>query len=184
LGVLTDSLAIAAMDHARTGESKYGHVCAGTAGSRGRLSRLRGADLYVATERAIRVALRDHEQGISALAYRALNDLKGKALLTPVGKKGLLAFDQRETVAPGEAWEGKLRSEYLANPTNGTVDRLGSDEAMLAVAAGMMGGGANVHQAAYVALSASILEARQMGHQPLDGHTLRETLEGRAELGE
>ena len=63
-------------------------VCGGTAGSRGRLSRLRGADLLVATERAIRVAMRDHEQGISALAYRTLNDLNGKTLLTPVGKKG------------------------------------------------------------------------------------------------
>ena len=58
-------------------------------------------------------------------------------------------------------------------PLNGTIDRLGADEAMLAVAAGMLGGGANTHQAAYVALAASILEARQMGHHPLDGHALR-----------
>ena len=145
---------------------------------------MRGADLLVATERAIRVAMRDHEQGITALAYRLLFDLGGKAMLTPLGKKGLMTFDHREGVAPGEAWEGKLRSEYLASPINGTVDRLGADEAMLATAAGMVGGGANVQQAAYVALTAAILESRQMGHLPLDGHALRELLVARPELSE
>ncbi|HEY4329952.1 MAG TPA: adenylyltransferase/cytidyltransferase family protein [Phycisphaerae bacterium] len=186
LGLFTDSLAASVLAAARDGEKggTYGSVCGGTAGSRGRLARMRGSDLLVATERAIRVLMRDHEQGISALAYRTLNDLKSKALFTPLGKKGLLAFDQREAALPGEAWEGKLRSEYLASPLNGTIDRLGSDEAMLAIAAGMLGGGANIHQAAYVALAAAILESRQMGHQPLDGHTLRELLESRPELGE
>ncbi len=190
LGLLSDSLAGAVMQAARAGEKSetYARVCGGTAGSRGRLGRMHGADLLVASERAIRILMRDHEQGISALAYRTLSDLKAKALLTPSGKKGLLAFDQREpTTPPGtpaEAWEGKLRSEYLASPLNGTIDRLGADEALLAIAAGMLGGGANIHQAAYVALAASILEARQMGHQPLDGHALRQLLESRPELGE
>jgi rfaE bifunctional protein nucleotidyltransferase chain/domain len=181
LGALTDSVALNAIDIAT---EECSRICAGTAGSRGRLVRMRNADLLVATERALRVAMRDHEQGISALAYRTLNDLQGKALLTPLGKKGLLAFDQRETVHPGEAWEGKLRSEYLASPINGTIDRLGAEEAMLAVAAGMMGGGANIHQAAYVALAAAILEARQLGHFPLDGHALRELLTARPELND
>lgn len=188
LGLFSDSLALSISGAARSAETArddgYACLCAGTAGSRGRLSRLRHADLLVASERAIRVAMRDHEQGISSLAYRTLNDFKSKALLTPSGKKGLLAFDHREAVAPGEAWEGKLRSEYLASPLTGTVDRLGSDEALLAIAAGMLGGGANVHQAAYVALAASILEARQLGHHPLDGHTLREVLSSRPELAE
>src|SRR5690349_14669327 len=127
-------------------------------------------DLLVATERAVRVAMRDPEQGISALAYRLLSELHGKSLFTPLGKKGLLAFAPSAPVTPDEAWEGKLRPEHLATPSNGTIARLGSDDAMLAVASGMLGGGANIHQAAYVALAASILEARQMGHQSLDGH--------------
>ena len=55
---------------------------------------------------------------------------------------------------------------------------------LLAVAAGMLGGGANIHQAAYTALAASVLVSRQMGQQPLDGHTLREVLESRPELAE
>ena len=186
LGVLTDSLATAVNDIAHSADKTEacGHVCSGTAGSRGRLARMRGSDLMVATERAVRVAMRDHEQGISALAYRLLNDLESKALFTPLGKKGLLAFDQSAAIVPGEAWEGKLRSEYLASPLNGTIDRLGSEEALLAVAAGMLGGGANIHQAAYVALAASILEASQMGHQCLDGHALRQILETRPELSE
>ncbi len=187
LGLLTDSLAASALDIAGVNGDRaegYGRICGGTAGSRGRLSRLRGADLLVATERAIRVAMRDHEQGISALAYRALNEMGSKALLTPLGKKGLLAFDQRETVAPGEVWEGKLRSEYIASPINGSIDRLGTDEALLAVAAGMVGGGANLQQAGYVALSAAILESQQLGHHPLDGHALRELLGTRPEINQ
>ena len=140
LGMLTDSLALAI-------RSTRAQTAGGTGNLRphllrhGRLARTprrvcTDADLLVATERALRVAMRDHEQGISALAYRSLNDLKSKALLTPLGKKGLLVFDQRESDAPGEAWEGKLRTEYLASPVNGAIDRLGADEAMLAVAAG------------------------------------------------
>jgi hypothetical protein len=136
----------------------------------------------VATERAVRIATRDHEQGISALAFTLLEGLRGKGLLTPLGKKGLLAFDCQEMVKPGEAWEGKMRSEYLASPINGTIDKLGSEEALLAIASGMLGGGANLHQAAYVALAGAILEGRQMGHVPLDGHELRQLLEGREEL--
>ena len=186
LGLLTDSLAHALLAGAR-GEDPaetFGRVCGGTAGSRGRLGRLCDCDLLVATERAVRVLMHDHEQGISALAYRTLCDLNSKALLTPLGKKGLLVFDQRTATGPEDAWEGKLRTEYLANPFNGTIDRLGTDEAMLAIAAGLLGGGANTHQAAYVALAASILEARHMGHHPLDGHALRELLALRPELQE
>ena len=186
LGMVTDSLAndaIALMVSNPPAE-RFARLCGGTAGSRGRLVRVRHADLMVATERAIRIAMRDHEQGISSLAYRTLNDLHSKALLTPLGKKGLLVFDQSEPVAEGDAWEGKLRSEYLASPVNGTTDRLGAEEAMLAVASGMLGGGANVHQASYVALAAAVLEARQMGHQALDGHSLRQMLESRPELAE
>jgi rfaE bifunctional protein nucleotidyltransferase chain/domain len=185
LGMLTDSLAESAINMMKNPPAeRFARLCGGTAGSRGRLVRVRNADLIVATERAIRVAMRDHEQGISSLAYRVLNDLYSKSLLTPLGKKGLLIFDQSAPVAEGDAWEGKLRSEYLASPVNGTTDRLGTEEAMLAVAAAMMGGGANVHQAAYVALAAAVLEARQMGHLPLDGHSLRQMLEARPELAE
>jgi bifunctional ADP-heptose synthase (sugar kinase/adenylyltransferase) len=186
LGMLTDSLAEIAI-HMKSDNApaeRFAHLCGGTAGSRGRLVRIKQADLLVATERAIRVAMRDHEQGISSLAYRTLNDLNSKALLTPLGKKGLLIFDQSAPAAAGDAWEGKLRSEYLASPINGTTDRLGAEEAMLAVAAAMLGGGANVHQSSYVALAAAVLEARQMGHQALDGHSLRQMLEARPELSE
>lgn len=183
LGMFTDSLAETILGTAR-GADGYPRICGGTAGSRGRLVRLRNTDLLVATERAVRIATRDHEQGITALAFGLLQLLQGKALLTPLGKKGLMAFDAIEDVKPGEAWEGKMRSEYLASPVNGTIDRLGSEEAMLAIAAGMLGGGANLHQAAYVSLAGAILEGRQMGHVPLDGHELREMLDGRGELGE
>jgi len=105
-------------------------------------------------------------------------------MLVPSGKKGLLCFDNAIASAAGEAWEGKLRSEYLANPTNGIVDKLGADEALLAVAGAMMGAGASVHQAAYVGLAAGIHETRTVGHSPLDGHAVQQCLIGRQELGD
>jgi len=190
LGLLTDALAsnILITVHGQgSPEERYGKLIGGTAGSRGRILRMLDADLLVTSERGLRVAMRDHEQGVSALAYRLLNDARGRAMLMPLGKKGLLAFDAQEVGTAGQAWEGKLRSEYLASPFNGHttgIDRLGFDEALLAVAAGMLGGGGNVHQAAYVALAGAILESRQMGHHPLDGHELRQILDGRAELAE
>ncbi|MCL2648210.1 MAG: PfkB family carbohydrate kinase [Phycisphaerales bacterium] len=188
LGMITDSLAhhvIGEVKKAQVERVGYARICAGTAGARGRLARLHDTDLLVATERAVRVAVNDHEQGVSALAYRVLADFRGKSLLTPLGKKGLLAFDGREAVEPGAAWEGKLRSEYLSSPppsVNGIMDRLGAEEALLAIASGMLAGGANLQQAAYVALAATILEGRQLGHVALDGHELRESLERRNEL--
>ena len=187
LGLITDAVAADMLITAHGGssrddESHFGKVMGGTAGSRGRLFRMLDADLLVTTERGLRVAMRDHEQGVSSLAYRLMTDARTKALLMPLGKKGLLAFDAREASTANEAWEGRLRSEYLASPVNGTIDRIGADEALLAIAAGMIGGGANLHQAAYVALAAAILESRQLGHLPLDGHELRQLLDNRPEL--
>jgi len=185
LGMITDSLAhqvITEVKKAQVERLGYARICAGTAGPRGKLARLHDTDLLVATERAVRGATNDHEQGVSALAYHILSDFRGKSLLTPLGKKGLLAFDCREPTTPDSTWEGKLRSEYLSTPTPTTLDRLGTEEALLAISSGMLAGGANLQQAAYVALAAAILESHHLGHIPLDGHELRETLEHRNEL--
>lgn len=179
LGVMTDTLSF----RLREAAGSYRALVGGTAGSRGKLARVTGGDMVVASERALRLALRDFEQGLSALAYRLLKDAQGKSLLMPLGKKGLLAFDGLQGGKPDEAWEGRLRSEYLASPINGVLDRLGFDEALLAVAGGLVGSGANVHQAAYVGLAAAVYEARQLGHVPVDGHELRQFLEQRPELG-
>jgi len=181
LGVLTDSLCLNVLNNGTLGEG-FGTIVGGTAGSRGRLIRLHNTDLLVTTERGLRVATRDHEQGVSALAYRLLNDTHANAMIMPLGKKGLLTFDAREDSAPQDSWDRKLRSEYLAAPFNGTVDRLGTDEALLALSAGMLNVGANVQQAAYVALAASMLESRQIGHHPLDPTELRTLIETRPEL--
>jgi rfaE bifunctional protein nucleotidyltransferase chain/domain len=179
LGVLGDSVCTEVVN---TSKTMYGKFVGGTAGSRGRLSRLAQADLLVSTERGVRVATRDHEQGITSLAYRLLSSTSAKSLLVPLGKRGLLCFDHFLNAPADAGWEGKLRSEYLASPVNGAVDKLGCLEALLAVSGALIGAGANVHQAAYVGLAASILEGRQMGHQPIDGHELRQLLESRPEL--
>ena len=179
LGVLTDSVAL------RLGENAgaYAKTIGGTAGSRGKLMRLFNSHLLVASERAMRLAMRDFEQGVSSLAWRILKDSVSQSLLMPMGKKGLMCFDNRENTKPEEAWEGRMRSEYLASPINGTMDRLGCEEALLAVAGAVVGAEGNLHQAAYVGLAASILEGRQVGHNPLDGHELRQLIESRPELG-
>jgi rfaE bifunctional protein nucleotidyltransferase chain/domain len=179
LGVLTDSLAVQLKDAA----TPYARRIGGTAGSRGKLGRLFASDLLVANERAIRLSTRDFEQGVSSLAHRLLKDTASRALLMPLGKKGLLAFDGYEPNAPDQAWEGRLRSEYLASFTNGLIDRLGFDEALLAVSGALTAAGANVHQSAYIGLAAALHESRQMGHLPVDGHELRQLLESRPELG-
>ena len=177
LGLVTDAVAQAVIAQRQA----YGKLVGGTAGARGRLLRLAESDLTVATERGLRLAMRDYEQGVSSLAWRLMHDTHMRTLLVPVGRKGLLCFDQQKEQASGAAWEGNLRSEYLASPINGLVgggDRLGFEEALLAIAAGMTGAGANTQQAAFVALAAAVMEARQSGHQPLDGHELREALAG------
>ncbi len=180
LGLLTDTLAAQILEQYR---SSFGKIIGGVAG-RGKLSRLPGADLMIASERPLRFTMHDYEQGLSSVAYRFMTVLHTGALLVPSGKKGLLCFDQAKISAPGEAWEGKLRSEYLANPTNGVIDKLGTDEALLAITGGMLGAGASVHQAAYVGLAAGIQESRAVGHTPLDGHTISQCLIGRTELGD
>lgn len=179
LGTITDAVAYRVIANAR---SKFGPLAGGAVGSRGRLLRLVDADLLVASERTLRAAARDFEQGITALAYRLMADLRGRSLLVPQGKKGLLCFDAREDVKTGDSWEGKLRSEYLANIGNGTIDRLGFEEALLAIAGAITGAGGNTHQAAYAGLGAAILQSRSPGHTPLDGHELRQLLESRPEL--
>jgi hypothetical protein len=180
LGVMTDSLAQDIMSACRT---SFGKLISG-AGLRGRLTRINKADLVVSAERPLRFAMHDYEQGLSAVAHSFLSVTSGNALLVPSGKKGLLCFDNAMPTGAGEAWEGKLRSEYIANPTNGVIDKLGADEALLAVAGGLLGAGANVHQAAYVGLAAGIQETHAVGHAPLDGHAIKQCLAGRGELSD
>lgn len=180
IGVLTDTLAQDIMAQCRPG---FGKLISG-AGLRGRITRIPGADLVVSSERPLRFVMHDYEQGLSAVAHQFLSASKGKSLLVPSGKKGLLCFDNATIAGAGEAWEGKLRSEYLANPTNGVVDKLGAEEALLAVASALLGAGASVHQAAYVGLAASIRETHAVGHTPLDGHAIQQCLIGRNELSD
>ncbi|MEI8197032.1 MAG: hypothetical protein WCI73_14125, partial [Phycisphaerae bacterium] len=183
LGVFTEPL-VASLVKSRTDANGFGCLCAGTAGSRGRLIRMTNADLIVTSERGLRGAMRDYEQGLSAVSYQFLSGTRNRALLMPSGKRGVITFDAclDEQTGGGEGWEGKLRSEYLSSPTNGVIDRLGFDEAMLGVAAGMMAAGGNVQQTAYVALAAAMMEARQAGHQVIDAPQLRRFIESREEL--
>lgn len=161
----------------------WGKLLGGTAGSRGRLSRMKDADLVITTERGLRSAMRDYEQGISSLAWRFLCDNTDRALMLPSGKKGVITFDARTDATPGASWEGLLRSEYLAWPSSTVVDRLGFDEALLGIAAAMLGAGANIQQAMYVALAGAMLESQQSGHHAIDGQQLKQTLAAREELG-
>ncbi|HSI37160.1 MAG TPA: PfkB family carbohydrate kinase, partial [Tepidisphaeraceae bacterium] len=98
-----------------------------------------------------------------------------KQAMVTLGKQGLLVFDQHSEAGPGEAWERRLRSEYLPALTDRAIDPLGCGDALLAGASLALAAGGSVHAAAYVGSVAAAFEAQQVGNQPI---TLEALLSG------
>lgn len=157
-------------------------IAADASGPRGNLLAFAGADLLCPTERELRTAWHDFEQGLSKLAWETLNRTGARHLTVTLGKRGVVAFDRQSQDPARPEYRGRLLSEQLPSLGERTVDALGCGDAFLATATLALTAGANLMQAAYVGSAAAALELAATGNVPIGACELRRWLDARVEL--
>ncbi|HSW44273.1 MAG TPA: PfkB family carbohydrate kinase [Phycisphaerae bacterium] len=173
------------LDQLRTLLGGHRHVVtADVSGQRGRLLGFRDVNLLCPTERELRLALHDFENGLSNVAWTAMDTTRARHMLVTLGKKGVVVFDRQSQDPSSPEWRQRLRSEYLPSLAGQVTDPLGCGDALLAVATLTLAAGGNLMQAAYLGSAAAAIEIKQLGNVPLDAGSLRRWLAGRIELGE
>jgi bifunctional ADP-heptose synthase (sugar kinase/adenylyltransferase) len=142
-------------------------ITADVSGMRSNLLHFKDVDLICPTEREVRETLHDFSTGINNIVYGLLSKTGARQALITLGKQGLIVFDQCQARAADEAWERKLRSEYLPALAGQAVDPLGCGDALLATASLTLAVGGGIHAAAYLGAVAAAFEVQRVGNQPV-----------------
>ncbi|HEY7116694.1 MAG TPA: PfkB family carbohydrate kinase [Tepidisphaeraceae bacterium] len=168
-GVITPNLLVRVMPELR---KRVNVITADVSGMRSNLLQFRDVDLFCPTEREVRETLHDFSTGINNIVYGLLSKTGAKQALVTLGKQGLIVFDQYRARAAGEAWERKLRSEYLPALATQAIDPLGCGDALLAAASLTLAVGGSVQAAAYLGSVAAAFEVQRVGNQPVTSEDL------------
>lgn len=178
LGMVTPAL----LDAGKATAGRRRLVAAHAPGQRAALDQLRGAELLMLTERRLREAGNDMTSGLSAVAWNVLNRTASQSLIVWMRKRGLIAFDRRSHDPQSSAWGERLRSEYVPSLAAHTLDSLGVEEAMLAVAALARTAQRPLEHALFLAAAVEALTLGRIGGASASPHDLDAWLAQRSEL--
>lgn len=142
-------------------------LAAAVSGHRSSLTRFIGADLICATEQEVRDSLADLTSGLTAVASKLLSAVEARQLIVTLGKQGLVVCDQHRPSRSDEAWERRLRSEYVPSLAGRPVDPLGCGDALLATATAALAAGGSVQAAALLGSMAAAAHAQELGNPPI-----------------
>ncbi len=156
-------------------------LAADGSGGRSDLLAFKHVDLFCPTERELRLALNDHETGLSAAAWTFLDRTQGRHLLVTLEKRGLVVFERRSQDRHSPEWSGRLKSDHLPSFAAHAVDRLGCGDALLAAATMSLAAGAGLMEAAVIGNAAAALEITLLGNHPISQSTLRDWIAARSE---
>ena len=126
--------------------------------------------------------LNDHDSGLSAVAWRLLQETQARHLFITLEKRGLVVFERRSQDRSSPEWAGRLKSEQLPSLADHALDRLGCGDALLATATLSLTAGGSLMQAAYLGSATAALEVSMLGNHPVEVDRLRDWLESRGEL--
>lgn len=157
-------------------------ISADISGGRASLLSFRFADLLCPTEREVRAMLNDHDSGLSATAWRLLQETQARHLFITLEKRGLVVFERRSQDRSSPEWAARLKSEQLPSLADHALDRLGCGDALLALATLSLTAGDSLMQAAYLGSAAAAIEVSMLGNHPVEIGRLRDWLGSRREL--
>lgn len=184
-GLLTDSLISKLIDLLR---DKVGWISADVSGTRGKLLAFNNVDLLTPTERELRAALNDFDQGLSPLAHNVLTRTDSRHVFVTLGRKGLIMFDGSgrnvKLHADGStaATTERLRSEHIPTLASSPIDRLGCGDAMLTLATLILASGGSLEMAGYLGSLAAAVELAELGNIPVSCQMMQQAIETRPEL--
>jgi len=153
----------------------------GSAEPHGKPASLRHLDVLCSSERQLRAAMNDFEGGLSAVAYRMLQETHAKGMLVMLGKRGLVVFDRRSHDPQSPEWTDRLSSEHLPAFSSRPVDQLGAIESLLAAATLALAGGAGLMQAAFLGAALAAIQTSQPGLSTVPADAVRDWVDRHAE---
>ncbi len=157
-------------------------LAADVSGRRGNLTHFKDVDLLTPTERELRATLHDFEQGLTLVAWQALQRTNARHLFVTLGKRGLVVFDRRSQDPASADYSGRLVSEHLPSFADRALDWLGCGDAMLAASTLALASDVPLIEAAYLGNAAAAMEAARFGNIPIDDRMMREWMGRRPEL--
>jgi rfaE bifunctional protein kinase chain/domain/rfaE bifunctional protein nucleotidyltransferase chain/domain len=157
-------------------------LTADVSGGRGNLLAFRNVDLLCPTEREVRTMLHDYDSGLSAVAWKLLEQTQARHLFMTLDKRGMVVFDRKSQQRGTPEWSARLKSDQLPSLADHVVDRLGCGDALLAASTLALASGADLMHAAYLGNAAAAIKLGTPGNAPVEAGRLREWLETRAEL--
>ncbi len=178
-GAVTDGMLLKILDPLR---ERVGTIVADVSGARGTLLNFRHVDLFCPTERELREALQDFDEGLSTVAYKMLRITQARHLMVTLGRNGVVTFDRPSQDPTSRDWDGRLRSEFLQALGGLAIDPMGCGDAFLSGCTLALACGANLMQSAYLGNAMATLEAAELGNIPVSATRLLQFLATRPEL--
>jgi rfaE bifunctional protein kinase chain/domain len=136
----------------------------------GDISRYRNMDLITPTEREVRVALNNSDDGLVVLAQKLTERTGTKSLVVTLGEEGILIH---QPDADLQSWE----NDRLPAINRNAVDPAGAGDCFLAASALAVASGASPWLAYYLGSLAAACQVSTLGNTPLSARRLLDVLE-------
>jgi rfaE bifunctional protein kinase chain/domain len=140
-----------------------------TSSQTGDISRYENTSLITPTEKEVRVALNNTDDGLVILAKKLCDKAKPRNLVITLGREGIFIHIPSED---GSTWEN---DQIPAINTN-AIDPAGAGDCFMAASSLCMAAGASPWQAFYVGSIASACQVSNVGNSPLAHQTLFDTV--------
>tara|TARA_R110002110_G_scaffold405945_1_gene625393 strand:- start:3235 stop:4776 length:1542 start_codon:yes stop_codon:yes gene_type:complete len=132
------------------------------------ISRFRGMDLVVPTEREARLATQDSDSGLAVLANNLRCKSNAKNVLITLGAEGMLVHGEKE---------GEYQTDRLPAFNAAPKDVAGGGDSVFTAVALAMAAGTDVWRSAYIGALAAGYQVSTVGNQPLKLQTLYEEID-------
>lgn len=126
----------------------------------GDISRYKGVDLISATEREVRLAIKNHEDGLVVISDMIQEQTNSKFLFLKMGSEGLIVNDKSGDL---KDWKTDKIDALNVRP----IDVAGAGDSMLVLSSIIIRSGGNAWDAAYVASVASAIQVSRVGNLPV-----------------
>lgn len=147
-------------------------------GKRSNLLSLKGIDLVCPSERELRDAVHNYDDGLTSVVWDVLERLQGRAAIVTMGEEGLTAFERRPDAKeqPSDQpyeWRSRLTAEHVPAFSPYAIDQLGCGDALLAAATLTVASGGSLPLAAILGSVAAAAQAQRIGNAVIGSAELR-----------
>ena len=142
--------------------SKRGIICVADSqcsSQVGDVSRFKGMSLISATEREVRISLRDADDGLTVMAERLRLQARANHVLVKLGGDGVLIHTS--------SGAGRVTTNQLPALNDKPVDVAGAGDSMLIAASMALTVGGSPWEASLIGSVASALQVNRLGNQPI-----------------